>query len=99
LSERDEEIIGSLKRELEEVRRKKENAIGPELYNYYWEREKKLEELILTLTKHYEIAKKAKARKQVPKIDIEEIRKWLFEDTNRDKDESLKKETKQVEYR
>jgi vacuolar-type H+-ATPase subunit I/STV1 len=85
LSSKDEEIINSLKKELEEVRKKKEKAIGPEVYNYYWEREKKLEELVSTLVKHRQIAEEARARKSIPKVDIEELRKWLFEGTGVDK--------------
>lgn len=93
MSERDEEIINSLKKELEEIRRKKEGAIGPDIYNYYWEREKKLEELISTLIEHQKIAREARARKPIPKIDIEELRRWLFEDMEKSKerDEAVKR--------
>lgn len=41
-----EKLIDALNLELEEVRRKKEGAIGPDAYNYYWEKEKKLEDMI-----------------------------------------------------
>ncbi|MDW8033453.1 MAG: hypothetical protein RMI79_00650 [Nitrososphaerota archaeon] len=100
MSEKDEEIINSLKKELEEVRRKKESAIGPEVYNYYWEKEMKLEELISTLIEHQRIAREAKARKPIPKIDIEEIRRWLFEDIEKSReDETIKRILKRKEIR
>ncbi|MGQ9479642.1 MAG: hypothetical protein ACUVQ0_06505 [Thermoproteota archaeon] len=41
-----ESLLNSLKAELEEVRRKKERAVGPEAYNYYWQKEKQLEDMI-----------------------------------------------------
>lgn len=86
LSEKDEEIIESLKKELETVREKRERAIGPEVYSYYWEKEKKLEELISVLIKHRQIAEEAaKAKRPVPRVNIEEIRRQLFEDTSKDK--------------
>lgn len=102
MGEKDEEIINSLKKELEEVRRKKERAIGPEIYNYYWEKEKKLEELISTLIEHQKIAREAEAKKKsVPKIDIEELRKWLFEDIDKSKerDEAIERVLRRKRFR
>jgi len=91
-SEKDNEIIESLKKELETVRDKKERAIGPEAYNYYWEKEKKLEELISTLIKHRQIAEEAaKAKRPLPRVSIEEIRRQIFEETGKDK-KQVKKE-------
>lgn len=86
LSKKDEEIIESLKKELETVRGKRERAIGSEVYNYYWEKEKKLEELISMLIKHRQIAEEtAKAKRPVPRVNVEEIRRQLFEETGKDK--------------
>jgi hypothetical protein len=45
-----EKLIGVLKAELEEIRRKKERAVGPDAYNYYWEKEKKLEDMIRSIS-------------------------------------------------
>ncbi len=41
-----EKILASLKAQLEEVRRKRERAIGPDAYNFYWQKEKELEKEI-----------------------------------------------------
>ncbi|MEM1553498.1 MAG: hypothetical protein QXJ72_01245 [Thermoproteota archaeon] len=99
MSEKDEEIINSLKKELEEIRRRKESAIGPEVYNYYWEKEKKLEELISTLVEHQKIAREARTKKSIPRVDIEELRRWLFEDVDksREREEAVKKVLKRKE--
>jgi|YelNatPaOPRAMG01_1025707.scaffolds.fasta_scaffold74042_2 hypothetical protein len=45
-----EKLISALKAELEEIRRKKERAVGPDAYNYYWEKEKKLEDMIRSVS-------------------------------------------------
>ncbi|MEM2088215.1 MAG: hypothetical protein QXF52_06000 [Thermoproteota archaeon] len=45
-----EKLINALKAELEEIRRKKERAVGPDAYNYYWEKEKKLEDMIQSVS-------------------------------------------------
>ncbi|MEM2088212.1 MAG: hypothetical protein QXF52_05985 [Thermoproteota archaeon] len=97
LSEKDEEIIESLKKELKTVREKRERAIGPEVYNYYWEKEKKLEELISMLIKHRQIAEEAvKAKRPVPRVNIEEIRRRLFEDAKKDKKQAKGEAAKSV---
>lgn len=41
-----EKLLASLKMQLEEVRKKKERAIGPDAYNFYWQKERELEEEI-----------------------------------------------------
>jgi hypothetical protein len=41
-----EKILASLKVQLEEVRRKKERAVGPDAYSFYWQKEKELEKEI-----------------------------------------------------
>ncbi|MEM3713094.1 MAG: hypothetical protein QXR97_06125 [Thermoproteota archaeon] len=41
-----EKLLVSLKSQLEEVRRKKERAVGPDAYNFYWQKEKELEKEI-----------------------------------------------------
>jgi len=46
LKELKEKILASLKAQLEEVRKKKEKAVGPDAYNFYWQKEKELEEKI-----------------------------------------------------
>lgn len=38
-----EKLLVSLKAQLEEVRNKKEKAVGPDAYNFYWQKEKELE--------------------------------------------------------
>ncbi|MBO3770027.1 MAG: hypothetical protein QXS51_04780 [Thermoproteota archaeon] len=38
-----EKLLSSLKAQLEEVRKKKEKAIGPDAYEFYWQKEKELE--------------------------------------------------------
>ncbi|MDW8033447.1 MAG: hypothetical protein RMI79_00620 [Nitrososphaerota archaeon] len=38
-----EKLLASLKAQLEEVRKKKESAIGPDAYSFYWKKEKELE--------------------------------------------------------
>ncbi|MBO3800440.1 MAG: hypothetical protein FGF52_05240 [Candidatus Brockarchaeota archaeon] len=41
-----ERMLASLRAQLEEVRRKKEKAVGPDAYNFYWQKEKELEKEI-----------------------------------------------------
>ncbi|MEM2373039.1 MAG: hypothetical protein QXI11_01175 [Thermoproteota archaeon] len=41
-----EKMLASLQAQLEEVRRKKERAIGPDAYNFYWQKEKEIEKEI-----------------------------------------------------
>lgn len=38
-----EKLLASLKAQLEEVRKKKERAVGPDAYKFYWQKEKELE--------------------------------------------------------
>ena len=38
-----EKLLSFLKAQLEEVRKKKEKAIGPDAYEFYWQKEKELE--------------------------------------------------------
>lgn len=38
-----ERLLASLKMQLEEIRKKKERAVGPDAYNFYWQKEKELE--------------------------------------------------------
>lgn len=45
-----EKLINALKAELEDIRKKKERAVGPDAYNYYWEKEKKLEDMIRSVS-------------------------------------------------
>jgi tryptophanyl-tRNA synthetase len=45
-----EKLISALKAELEEIRKKRERAVGADAYNYYWEKEKKLEDMISSVS-------------------------------------------------
>ncbi|MEM2979916.1 MAG: hypothetical protein QW385_00880 [Thermoproteota archaeon] len=45
-----EKLISALKAELEDIRKKKERAVGPDAYNFYWEKEKKLEDMIRSVS-------------------------------------------------
>ncbi|MBO3839570.1 MAG: hypothetical protein QXT06_05915 [Candidatus Bathyarchaeia archaeon] len=41
-----EKMLASLKAQLEEVRKRKERAVGPDAYDFYWQKEKELEKEI-----------------------------------------------------
>ncbi|MEM2940422.1 MAG: hypothetical protein QW304_02600 [Thermoproteota archaeon] len=45
-----EKLISALKAELEDIRKKKERAVGPDAYNFYWEKEKKLQDMIRSVS-------------------------------------------------
>lgn len=82
----DGEEIELRKKELEMIREKKEKAIGPDAYSYYWEKEKKLEEMLSMLMRNRQMAEEA-AKARAPRMSLEEIRKRMFEETDKDKKE------------